>query len=132
NKGAEIFATILKANNIKLKELFLIDCKIKDDGVKFLASVLEKDTNLNELYLDSNEISDEGAKHLVSMLKTNKALKKLNITNNKITDKGAKFFIEALKEGEISINSIELDFNEISDELLQNIRNARETIHKDL
>ncbi|MDP5110348.1 MAG: hypothetical protein NWP47_03060 [Rickettsiaceae bacterium] len=131
DEGAKILSTILEIGNINLAELILINCEIKDEGVRYLASALKKNDTLESLFLESNEIKDQGAEYLATMLETNNALVMLYLNNNQITNIGAEFFIKVSKVN-ITIHFISLDFNKISDELLQVIDNSLNTVPENL
>ena len=61
----------------KVKELYLGNNNISDEGAKALAEALKVNTALQELDLDFNKISDEGAKALAEALQVNTALQEL-------------------------------------------------------
>ena len=64
---------------------------ISTDGCRGLAKLLQGDNStLRELWLSENEIDDEGVEILVDALQNNTSLETLNLTDNEISVEGMK------------------------------------------
>ena len=88
--------TIVLHHNLPLKNLYLSNNNISDDGATALARALHHNSTLNTLDLSNNNISDVGATALAQALHHNSTLKKLSLSNNNISDVGATALAQAL------------------------------------
>ena len=98
--------------NTKLRELFLDDVKLADEGVSLLAKALKKNSSLTLLSLSHNNIQDQGAGDLGLMLAFNTGLKDLNLAHNKITLVGVDFLFFDLSKNK-SLSKLNLEFNKL-------------------
>mmetsp|Transcript_2848 Transcript_2848/g.6055 ORF Transcript_2848/g.6055 Transcript_2848/m.6055 type:complete len:486 (-) Transcript_2848:1-1458(-) len=86
--------------------LSMCNNNINADGCRELAKMLQGETvTLRELYLDENKIDDEGVGILVDALQNNTSLEYLNLENNGgITNNGLKLLLKLVNDVS-SINS---------------------------
>eukprot|EP00984_Skeletonema_dohrnii_P007118 scaffold2564_cov69-Skeletonema_dohrnii-CCMP3373.AAC.3 len=89
-----------------LSVLSMCHNNINADGCRELAKLLQGETvTLRELYLDENKIDDEGVGILVDALQNNTSLEYLNLENNGgITNNGLKLLLKLVNDVS-SINS---------------------------
>ena len=82
-----------------LSVLSMCHNNINADGCRELAKLLQGETvTLRELYLDENKIDDEGVGILVDALQNNTSLEYLNLENNQIGTNGIIVIIVHNKE----------------------------------
>lgn len=89
--------------------LFLMDCKLTDEGIFHLSNFLETNATVIHLVLDGNEISNIGLTHIANMLHKNKTIAGISISRNPIENLNP--IIDALSFNG-SLHSIASDFHE--------------------
>ena len=79
-----LFCNMMKTmENLKVNELLMEHCNLKDDDINLLVkSLIEKNVNLEMLDLSWNEITDQSALYILDLIKENKSLNILLINNN--------------------------------------------------
>ena len=95
NEGMKFLSKALKINS-HLKKLSLSGSILGNEGVKFLSKSLKTNKDLEEISLESCYINDEQIRYLSEALEVNSSLKKISISKNKIVN-GSKIFFESLK-----------------------------------
>lgn len=99
-----------------LKELDLGDTDIGDEGMGYVASLLENESNLKTLNLNGNtKVTYTGWKRLAKALKKNKTLKSLTLDFNKIGDEGVSFLVNSLKVN-TCLTTLDLESTGLTDE----------------
>ena len=90
--------SVLGRHNLpNLHTLNLDENKIGRGGCITLANILQRDdTRLKNLYLDNTSIDDEGVEILATSLKHNTALESLSLQQNSITKKGCNALLKVL------------------------------------
>lgn len=118
-KEAEAQQEITKGEVTKacvLKELDLGDTDIGDEGIRYVASLLENETNLRTLNLNGNtKVTYSGWKRLAKALKKNKTLKTLTLDFNKIGDEGVAVLVNCLKVN-TSLTTLDLESTGLTEE----------------
>mmetsp|Transcript_32510 Transcript_32510/g.65377 ORF Transcript_32510/g.65377 Transcript_32510/m.65377 type:complete len:1503 (+) Transcript_32510:171-4679(+) len=95
-KGVTRLAEAL-ADNTQVRQLWLRDCGVDDDGAMALASCLEQNMTIVDLFLGSNHIGDEGLKSISDALAlSNLTLVSLEMDGNRVGDSGIDYFYRAL------------------------------------
>ena len=97
---------------VTVKELDLKSQKIKDEGVQFLAQVINS-TSLESLNISYCEIGDVGMAALSSSLRHNTTLKHLNAGGNEFGDEGIIKLAEALNQ--TSLEELDISHCNIGD-----------------
>jgi len=115
------------AKSKTIKELFLSDNNISDEGTKYLADSLKKNNSLQILYLHNNNIGDDGAKYIADMLIVNKSLQKIDLSYNNVSDKGAEYLVDALNKSDI--RAIYLQHNKIGNQGAEKFADALKSNH---
>ena len=98
SKHKKLYDTVLEANDklfLSGKDKTL-NQKINEEKMLVIAEALKVNVNLKEIYLPENVIGDEGAKHVAELLKVNSSLKTIYLVNNQIGDQGAKYLLDSL------------------------------------
>ena len=91
--GAKAIAETLN----KLEIINLSNNLIGDEGAIAIATPMKQNTTLKNIYLNDNQIGDNGAKELTNALhRSNKRLKIFNIKNNKISSDKYKNLTDVL------------------------------------
>ena len=72
--------------------------QIGDEGAKYIAEALTKNSTLTHLYLSYNQIGDKGAKYIAGALAKNSTLTHLDLGSNQIGDEGAKHIEKILSK----------------------------------
>ena len=85
----------------KVTELNISFNKIGDNGITYIATVLQTNTTMREWIVCSCGISDVGAESLARALADNRSLQKLNIDNNPIGGNGISQIATALQRNTI-------------------------------
>jgi len=98
--GAEVLSEGLLERNPNLKELYLDNCFIGNDGVGCISKALQHNKVLEVLSLASNRIFTDGVKHLSAVLVQNAALVELNLANNPLGADGCKIIGDSLHEND--------------------------------
>ncbi|MBK4733665.1 SEL1-like repeat protein [Noviherbaspirillum pedocola] len=80
-----------------VKELDLTSCKINDEMVTAIASLMQNDQTIEKLSLSGNDITDVGAAALARMLEQNTRLRLLNLHYNPIGQPGLKAIADAMR-----------------------------------
>ena len=93
DEGAEQLAAALRTSAVR--ELFLLDNEIGDQGIVCIANALKSNRSLTELYLNGNGIGDEGVRSLCASF-ADSPLTLLNLSSNPISHRGAQFLAEML------------------------------------
>lgn len=88
DSGVAVLAPAI-ATHPALKTLKL-SCRMGDEGVKNIATILSQNLTLTELDLNSNKIGKEGAKVMAATLSQNHTLKTLDLSFNDIDEEGAE------------------------------------------
>ena len=110
--GAMILARTLKyCCHPNLESLKLNFCRIGDDGVRELATMIASIPTLTKLDLSDNEIGVDGAIALAEAIKYHPGLKELNLSYNSIGDQGIIAISEALKF--TCIKSLQINYVQI-------------------
>ena len=108
--------TLAVKSNSTIKELYLDDSNIGDEGAMALANALKSNMTLQELCLHSSNIGDKGAMALAEALKSDSTLQELvHLAYNNIGDKGAMALADALKNNS-TLHTLGLCSNNIGDE----------------
>lgn len=93
--------------NTCLKKLVLggivVGCKIGDDGIKYIAAMIEGNSSLNYLDLRTNFITDKGVQLLSDALEKNNTLNFLDLRSNLISSHGKNFLSTQLLKKNIEI-----------------------------
>ena len=120
--GASILADALRTNST-LESLFLSYNWIADDGALFFAQNLSLNKSiLKVLGLQCTGITDDGTRYLAGMLKKNTTLQELWLSNNEIGDEGVAALGDALAYHNTSLTYLSLDTNKsISDRSVDSI-----------
>jgi hypothetical protein len=100
--------------NRSLKELYLNDNEIGDDGVEALAASVKNHESLSVIDLSGNKMSDKGAAALASAIPNSHELDSLMLSRNSINDEGAAA-LASLLEHNPTICRVQLQGNNISD-----------------
>ena len=104
--------------NTALTALSIGSNEISDEGVIAIAEALRDNEVLIELTLSGNMIGNAGVAALADALKANPVLTNLNIEYNQLTDEGARALLNLLKSDESALETLHIDNNKISAELL--------------
>ena len=90
---------LLPCQNSSLKSLYLCKTDISNIGVQYLSEMLKSNETLRELWLSNNKIDDDGFKQLAYVLAYyNKTLKSLSVSMNRgITDTSINYLVEIFK-----------------------------------
>ena len=102
DEGAEQLAAALRTSAVR--ELFLLDNEIGDQGIVCIANALKSNRSLTELYLNGNGIGDEGVRSLCASF-ADSPLTLLNISSNPISHRGAQFLAEMLVKPTCKVTS---------------------------
>ena len=126
------FLEALKTNN-SLIELLLLNCKLKNENVDDICSMLCKNTKLEKLSLYNNLISDQSSfMKILSCLENkeskNKTLKELDLSKNKCNLKMTEEFLHIIKNLRDGIES--LDISQNSDFLNEDIEKFVQVIQE--
>jgi hypothetical protein len=115
SQGAMAIAEGLHGNKT-LERLFISSNTIGDNGAKALAQSLSGNNNLKlrELCLGNNNITDEGVEYLANMLESNKTLTHLYLHSNSITDHGLKRLAEVITNTNKTLQVLALEWNTFS------------------
>ncbi|CAF2045134.1 unnamed protein product [Rotaria magnacalcarata] len=97
-------------------EVDLSSKKIGDQDMNVLCKKVIVDKKCGKLRLERNEISGEGAKILADRLYNNTSLVELNLSNNQISDIGTHDLAQALSIDNQTLEWLDLDSNNITDE----------------
>ena len=87
--------------------MYLIGCNITSSGAKCLAEMLKVNSYLKNLFIGNNPIRDEGVAHLAEALKMNKTLRYLSMSSCEITDAGVASLTDSLRMNR-SLNDLDL------------------------
>lgn len=68
--------------------IYLLDCKIGNEGVKVISKGLLNCPDLVKIDLGSNLITDEGAKYISVTIKSLSRLEKVNMGRNNLSNQG--------------------------------------------
>ena len=85
-----------------VRQLWLNDNPITDEGAAFLADALKNNHTVEEVYLHYTFVNDRGLQHLLEMLGQNTTLKKLELGNSGITENGVKAIFKAFEKGGVA------------------------------
>jgi Ran GTPase-activating protein (RanGAP) involved in mRNA processing and transport len=92
--------------------LHLYGNHVSDIGAQSLAKILSfNNMTLNRLCLNSNSITDEGVQYLAQMLQTNRTLTHLALGENEIGDRGVELLSNALAHRKHSLESLSICSN---------------------
>jgi hypothetical protein len=122
SEAASVIANSLYGNKT-LERLFISHNKIGLKGAQALAHALSDDNNstLKELCVGYNGITDEGVEYLAEMLESNKTLTHLLLVSNGITDRGLRRLAEVLTNKNRTLQSLSLAWNQFRDESIGTI-----------
>ncbi|KAL3783310.1 hypothetical protein ACHAWO_013318 [Cyclotella atomus] len=85
------------ADNTQVRQLWLRDCSVSDAGAKVLASCLEQNMSIVDLFLGGNDVTDQGLGYICDALRgSNLTLVSLEMDDNRISERGVRDFIQAL------------------------------------
>jgi len=98
-EGEELVTPLLQRlqDEKKVKNLYLVNVPLGDNGAALVANMLAKNQSLQTLYLNGSEITDVGLSCLAKALETNATLRKLSISDNEITDEGMELLGRSLQ-----------------------------------
>ena len=83
-----------------LKELYLGDNRITDEGAIAIAAALRMNNTLTILSLKNNKVGDKGAISITDALSTNGSLKHLNLENNiRISEQTRNVIVSTIRAG---------------------------------
>ncbi|KAG7359873.1 leucine rich repeat LRR-containing protein [Nitzschia inconspicua] len=105
----------LLASNDTLKEMYLSENNMGDQGVIQLAEGLLGNQTLQVLDLRSNGIGAEGAVAISAVLSQTRSLKRLSIAMNDIRDVGASALAEGLNHNGSVLEELDLSENDIGE-----------------
>lgn len=71
-------------SNTELKEIYLYNNQIEDDGLDIFGRMIQNKGNLFAIGLEFNKIGAEGASHVLMGIKTLKGVEKLFLNANDI------------------------------------------------
>ena len=108
--GSEALCSMLSENS-HLRELYLCENQLGDDGTTVLTEGLLDNTTLRKLDLRSNDIGVEGALSIATLVKTSPSLTGLHLGMNAIGNIGAGSLAQGLKFS--SIQNLDLSDTEI-------------------
>ena len=91
-------------------------------GWTYLAIAIAASSKLQNLYLDYNKIGNHGAGVLAVALASSTMLEKVDLEGCGITDPGAELLFDVVANYPTSLKEINLMDNDISDELLEQIK----------
>ena len=96
-------ARALSNSPSRLQRLALTSNEITDDGVQYLAEMLQANRSLTQLWLGSNKITDRGVQSLAdALVHHNKTLQVLSLSrNNLITDASVEIVVDMLEANHI-------------------------------
>ncbi|CAG9828161.1 unnamed protein product [Diabrotica balteata] len=86
---------------------------IYHQGISALSEAFAVNTNLQILNLNDNTIGPKGAEAIAAALVNNQKLRELNFGDCLLKTKGAMLLSDALKDSHISLEEVNLGFNEI-------------------
>jgi NLR family CARD domain-containing protein 3 len=112
---SKCLARLLQQND-KLKELYLSENRLSDEGVEHLAAGLQGNKTLQVLDLRSNDIGPEGALAISSVLPQARSLKRMCLGMNEIGDGGASALAQWLKDDGCSLEVLDLSENGIEED----------------
>jgi Ran GTPase-activating protein (RanGAP) involved in mRNA processing and transport len=103
----KILSEALKENN-SIKEIKFKENEFGDEGIKYLIEAFEsKKNSITNIDLSCCKISDEGMKYLNTLLKENNSIKKIDLSFNLFGNAGMEYLSHTLKENN-SIQDISL------------------------
>lgn len=114
-------ATPGQGGGCALRALSLAACAVLDQGAAALAEAVACNTRLTRLELCQNGISDSGACQLAVALAQKNVLAHLGLGNNRVRDAGATALGEALVVPAVSLTSLDLSDNAISDDGIEEL-----------
>ena len=116
NNGAKALENIFKHCPV-IVEFNMMTNNIGYKGIESLTKAFQaKECNIISLNLSSNPIEDKGIKVLTEGLRDNDKIVSLNLSGTKISDKGALYISKWLKLNNNNINSLEISWNDITDD----------------
>jgi hypothetical protein len=123
--GVSILALAL-SNNTCLEELNISYNNISDSSIRLLTSAINSSI-LKRINLEGNDISDEGAKYLAELLETNTNLLQLSLSVNQISSHGVIMLANALARDNTRLESLNLSANtDVNDESVNSVVNMIE------
>jgi Ran GTPase-activating protein (RanGAP) involved in mRNA processing and transport len=112
--GAHIVASMLKDTKCGIRELYLCENNLGDEGVAVLTKGICENQTLRMLDLRSNFLSCEGAMSLQGLLVNNKVLMGLNLGNNNLRDAGVSALSRGLQHSSCRLQKLDLSENSIT------------------
>jgi hypothetical protein len=115
SNGAKLLASVLETKNKTLKKLEVANGLIASaSGINAISNMLPMNKSLQTLNLGGNTIGNEGLITLVTALRSNRTLKTLDIQYNRIGNDGVLFFANELKYN-IALKKLVIHDNEFDD-----------------
>ncbi len=83
-------------NQKQLFSLICIDCKLGDREAEYIADLLKKNVSIKELYLPNNQIGDDGIIEIAVAIEQNPTVQHLTLNCNQIGNAGATALAKTL------------------------------------
>jgi hypothetical protein len=105
--GAVLLANALGRNTVpNLKELFIKDCRVDDEGLQEIASPLERNKTLEWIALEDNVFSEAGVLALAGSLPNIKTLGRLDLQRNDSVSASMPILMEGLRKNKCLRNIV--------------------------
>lgn len=133
NKMGDVPTTALAcslAQSRTLTELRLIGNQIGVEGADGLGQALRQNASLERLVLSGNALGDKGAEAIALGVGKHRGLRELNLNANKIGNHGGKLVARALKGRCVSLETLYMNRNLLSDEAGQAFAQALRANHR--